>query len=70
MRAELLIDIPVKEDKETDVTILNVIDPADAKNDVLHSGLADSTVHKQKEKLSKIIEVYERNDIPYNLHYE
>ncbi|CEA02163.1 Stress response protein NhaX [Jeotgalicoccus saudimassiliensis] len=56
--------------ENTEVTILNVIDPADAKNDVLHSGPAESTVHKRKEKLSKIIEVYEKNNIPYKVHYE
>lgn len=56
--------------EKTEVTILNVIDPADAKNDVLHSGPSESIVHKRKEKLSKIINIYETNNISYTIHYE
>lgn len=56
--------------EESEVTILNVIDPADSKDDVLHSGASESIINKRKEKLSEIISVYESNDIPYLIHYE
>ncbi len=56
--------------EETEVTILNVIDPTDSKNDVLHSGPSESIMHKRKEKLSKIINLYETNNISYTIQYE
>lgn len=56
--------------EETEITILNVIDPADAKNDVLHSGPSESIINKRKEKLAKIIDIYETNNISYKIQYE
>lgn len=56
--------------EETEVTILNVIDPAEAKNDVLHSSASESIVNKRQEKLSEIIKVYETNNISYTIQYE
>lgn len=56
--------------EETEVTILNVINAEDSKDDVLHSGPAGSIMDKRKEKLSKIIELYEANHIPYHVHFE
>lgn len=55
---------------ETEITILNVIDPADAKSDVLHSGASESIMHKRKEKLSKIISIYESNNVSYKIQHE
>ncbi|AKG74639.1 universal stress protein [Salinicoccus halodurans] len=56
--------------EETEVTILNVINAEDSKDDVLHSGPAGSIMDKRKEKLSKIIDLYETNHIPYQVHFE
>lgn len=56
--------------EDTEVTILNVINADDSKDDVLHSSPAESIVEKRKEKLSKIIDLYESNHIPYHVHFE
>lgn len=56
--------------EDTEITILNITDPADAKNDVLHSSPAESAVHHRKEKLSDVIHIYETNGVPYKIRYE
>lgn len=56
--------------EDTEVTILNVIDAEDSKNDVLHSGPSESIINKRKEKLSKIVDLYETNNVSYNIHFE
>lgn len=56
--------------EDTQVTILNVINPADSKEDVLHSGASESIVNNRKEKLSKIIDLYASKNIPYQVHFE
>lgn len=54
---------------DTEVTILNVIDAEDSKNDVLHSSPSESIINKRKEKLAKIIELYETNNVNYNIRF-
>lgn len=54
---------------DTEVTILNVIDAEDSKNDVLHSSPSESIINKRKEKLSKIVELYKTNNVNYNIRF-
>ena len=55
---------------DTEITILNVIDAETSKNDVLHSSPSESIIHKRKEKLAKIVELYETNKISCNIRFE
>ncbi|WP_411843150.1 universal stress protein [Salinicoccus sp. HZC-1] len=57
-------------DENTQVTILNVINADESKNDVLHSGPSESITAKRKEKLSTIIELYESNNIHHTVIFE
>lgn len=54
----------------TEVTILNVIDAEGSKNDVLHSSPSESIIHKRKEKLSKIVGLYENNNVSHKILFE
>lgn len=53
--------------KDTTVTILNVIQIEKSKDAVLHGG---NTVQQQKDKLSGIIDLYESNNVQYNVVFE
>lgn len=57
-------------DENTKVTILNVINADDSKDDVLHSGPSESITAKRKEKLSDIIELYESHKIHHRVIFE
>ncbi len=54
---------------DSDVTILNVVDVSDSKDEVLHSGHSESIVGKRKEKLSKIEALYRDNNVAYNVQF-
>ncbi|MCG7333558.1 universal stress protein [Salinicoccus roseus] len=54
----------------TKVTILNVIGTSESKSDVLHSGPGESVTVKRKEKLARIIDLYETNNVPYTLDFK
>lgn len=54
---------------DSEVTILNVVDANDSKDEVLHSSLSESIVSKRKEKLSKIEALYRDNDVRYNVQF-
>ena len=49
------------------VTILNVIQIEKSKDAILHSA---NTIQEQKVKLSDIIELYEENNVDYNVVFE
>lgn len=49
------------------VTILNVIQIEKSKDAILHG---ENTIHEQKVKLSDIIELYEENNVDYNVVFE
>lgn len=49
------------------VTILNVIQIEKSKDAILHG---ENTIQEQKVKLSDIIELYERNNVDYNVVFE
>jgi nucleotide-binding universal stress UspA family protein len=53
--------------KDTTVTILNVIQIEKSKDAVLHG---ENTVQQQKDKLSGIIDLYESNNVQYNVVFE
>lgn len=53
--------------RETVVTILNVIQIEKSKDDVLHGG---NTLNEHKEKLSEIIDLYDSNNVKYNVIFE
>lgn len=55
--------------EDSDVTILNVVDVSDSKNEVLHSGPSESIVRKRKEKLAKIEALYRDNNVTYNVQF-
>ncbi len=57
-------------DENTKITILNVVDAEESKDDVLHSGPSESITAKRKERLSAITEMYEANNITYNVIFE
>lgn len=52
---------------ETVVTILNVIQIEKSKDAVLHG---ENTINEQKEKLSEIIDLYESENVKYNVIFE
>lgn len=49
------------------VTILNVIQIEKSKDAILHG---ENTIQEQKVKLSDIIELYEKNNVDYNVVFE
>lgn len=51
----------------TTVTILNVVDPDDSKDEVLHG---EGSTSSRKAKLSDIIALYDENDVSYNIKFE
>lgn len=53
--------------EDTTVTILNVIQIEKSKDAVLHS---ENTIKQQKEKITKIINLYESNNVDYNVILE
>ena len=53
--------------KDTKVTILNVIQIEKSKDAVLHG---ENTVNQQKEKIAKIIDLYEGENVNYNVIFE
>ncbi|TVT28098.1 universal stress protein [Salinicoccus cyprini] len=57
-------------DGNSEVTILNVINTNDSKDDVLHNTPGESINAKRKEKLQSIINFYETNNIPYKVQFE
>lgn len=57
-------------DENTHVTILNVINADDVKDDVLHNPQSESTTTRRKEKLSEIINFYENNGITHDVIFE
>lgn len=56
--------------ESTKVTILNVLDPEDSKDEVLHSRPGEGSTHSRKAKLSKIIALYDENDVTYDIKFE
>lgn len=53
--------------EDTTVTILNVIQIEKSKDAVLHGG---NTINQQKDKIAKVIELYESNNVDYNVIFE
>lgn len=53
--------------EDTTVTILNVIQIEQSKDAVLHG---ESTINQQKDKIAKVIELYESNNVGYNVIFE
>lgn len=53
--------------EDTIVTILNVIQIEKSKDAVLHG---ENTVKQQKEKIAKIIDLYEEKNVKYNVIFE
>ncbi|MCD2138021.1 universal stress protein [Salinicoccus halitifaciens] len=51
----------------TTVTILNVIDAEDSKDEVLHG---EGSTFNRKAKLSDIIALYDENDVTYKIKFE
>lgn len=56
--------------EETTVTLLNVLDPEDAKGEVLHNRASSDTRAKAESLLEGVIEVYKSNQIEYILKVE
>lgn len=53
--------------EDTTVTILNVIQIEKSKDAVLHG---ENTINQQKDKIAKVIELYESNNVDYNVIFE
>lgn len=56
--------------RDTEVTILNVVDPDDSKDEVLHSRPGEGSTFNRKAKLSKIIALYDENEVPYKIEFQ
>ncbi|KKK33540.1 universal stress protein [Salinicoccus sediminis] len=57
-------------DANTRVTILNVVGTDDVKNEVLHGSQSGNVTARRKEKLSRILDFYEKNGITYEVVFE
>ncbi len=51
------------------VTVLNVVDPSQSKDEILHSSHAESLVGKRQEKVAKIEALYRGNNVNYDVQF-
>ncbi|EKU47722.1 universal stress protein [Staphylococcus massiliensis] len=56
-------------DSKTSVTILNVIDVDDSKNDVLHQTPGSNLTKAREQKLSRIEDLFEDNDVNFDFKF-
>ncbi|CAM4311026.1 universal stress protein [Lacicoccus alkaliphilus] len=55
---------------DTEVTILNVVNPENSKDEILHNRPGDGSTFNRKAKLSKIIALYDENGVSYDVQFK